>query len=208
MTAQAPVDTSEQRKKTSVPWQDFEVTLLQSLEISSWDLAVLEHHLVAAKWVPSSTEEDAVKEAVFRLRQSYESAVVDYASIFPRNERLTRLFDIWTDMEVEEAEMEDMHRYMDPGEKFKLIVKRETAKYNAVRSLIAHLAARKNPTGPTGSMIHLTNEQATELLNTNACMRAIYLNNVKKLVEHETKNLKQKISEKDAEIAGMLKSLA
>ena len=208
MTAQAPVNISEQRKETSVPWQDFEATLLESLEISSWDLAVLEHHLVAAKWVPSSTEEEAVKEAVFRFRQSYESATVDYDSIFSRNKRLIRLFHIWNDKEVEESEPEDAYEYMYHGEKFQLIVKRETAKYNAVRSLIAHLAARKNPTGPTGSMIPLTNEQATELLNTNACMRAIYLNNVKKLVEHETKKLKQTISEKDAEIAGMLKSLA
>lgn len=174
MTAQAPVNTSEQRKETSIPWQDFEATLLESLEISSWDLAVLEHHLVAAKWVPSSNDEDAIKEAVFEFRQSYESAAVDYASIFSRNKRLTRLFHTWNDREVEESELEDAYVDMYPEEKFQFIVKRETAKYNAVRSFIAHLAVRKRPTGPTSNLIHLTNEQATELLKTNPSLRAIY----------------------------------
>lgn len=208
MTAQAPVDNAEQRKETSIPWQDFEATLLEPLEISSYDLAVLEHHLVAAKWVPNSNEEAAIKDAVFRFRQSYKSADYKYRTIFPDNERLTRLFEIWPDQEVEESEMEGANEYMNPLHKFNLVVKRETAKYNAVRSLTTHLAARKGPTGPAGSLPELTNEQATMLLKTNACLRAIFTNNVKKSAKQETKKLKQTISEKDAEISGMLRSLA
>jgi hypothetical protein len=46
------------------------------------------------------------------------------------------------------------------------------------------------------------------LLKTNACLRAIFTNNVKKSAKQETKKLKQTISEKDAEISEMLRSLA
>lgn len=206
MTAEAPVNTAEQRKETTIPWQEFEATLLESLEISSYDLAVLEHHLVAVKWVPSSTDEDAIKEAVFKFRQSYKSADYKHRSIFSDNERLVRLFECWSEEEVERDEID----FAESGHKafYELVVKRETAKYNAVRALISHLTVRKSAKGSTGGLPDITDEQAGELLQTNARLRTIFFNNVKKSLERETKALSQKIAEKDAEIAGMLKSLS
>lgn len=206
MTAQAPVGASEQRTEIIIPWQDFEATLLKPLEISSYDLAGLEHHLVAAKWVPISTDEDAIKHAVFRFRQSYQSADYEYEDIFSDNERLVRLFECWAEEEVERDESD----FAESGHKafYELVFKRATAKYNAVRALISHLTVRKSATGPTGGLPDITDEQAGELLQTNARLRTIFINNVKKSIERETKALNQKIAEKDAEIAGMLKSLA
>jgi len=211
MTAQAPVAAAEQRKETTIPWNDFEATLLESLDISSYDLAVLEHHLVAAKWVPSSSDEDAIKDAVFRFRQSYESDDYDYSKIFPGHERLASLFETFIDEDVAECQMEYSYRDLGPVGQFKLIVKRETAKYNAVRALIAHLAARKSfnePTVPTDALSGISDEQAMELLKTNDRLRAMFTNSVKKSTAKETQALQQKIAEKDAEIAGMLRSLA
>lgn len=57
-------------------------------------------------------------------------------------------------------------------------------------------------------MPDITDEQATGLLRTNARLRAIFTNNVKKATAKETEALHQRIAEKDAEIDGILRSLA
>ena len=65
------------------------------------------------------------------------------------------------------------------------------------------------PISPTNKHLpNIADEQATELLRTNARLRAIFTNNVKKTTAKETEALQQKIAEKDAEIDGMLRSLA
>ena len=98
-----------------------------------------------------------------------------------------------------------------------LEIQRETAKYDAVRALIVHLVARKSctepiaHTGTTSNLPDITDEQAMELLKTNARLRAIFQNNVAKTNARELKEnerLIQIIADKDAEIAGMLRSLA
>lgn len=118
--------------------EDFEAAILAALEISPYDLAVLERQLVSEKWVPDSTGEGAIKDAVFRFRKSYKDR--DYYQVFSGNRRLRTLFEVWNDEEVAEWET---NADRSPRETFELELKRETAKYNAVRALIAHLAARK-----------------------------------------------------------------
>lgn len=204
MTAQESAAAAEQRSRTNIPWKEFEATLLRSLEITSFDLAALEHHLVAAKWVPNSTDEDSIKSAAFRFRQSYESDEYDYETIFSDNDRLSRLFKAWTDEEMEECEMEYEYSERGPKGPFQRTIERETAKYNAIRDLIMHLATRKSR---PNDVPNLTDEQFLELLKKNDRARAIFTNNVKKSTDKETKALNQKIAEKDAEIAGMLETL-
>lgn len=53
----------------------------------------------------------------------------------------------------------------------------------------------------------ITDDQAMELLKTNARLRAIFTNNVKKSTGKETEALNQKIAEKDAEIARLTSEL-
>jgi len=53
----------------------------------------------------------------------------------------------------------------------------------------------------------ITDEQAMELLKTNARLRAIFTNNVKKSTTKETEALNQKIAEKDAEISRLTSEL-
>jgi hypothetical protein len=79
------------------------------LEISSYDLAVLKRHLIAQKWIPASTDEDAIEDAVFRFRRTYRpdrafQTEYDYKNILRGNKRLTRLFEVWASEDFEELE--------------------------------------------------------------------------------------------------------
>lgn len=58
-----------------------------------------------------------------------------------------------------------------------------------------------------GGLPDVTDEQAMELLKTNARLRAIFTNNLKKAVAKDTEPLNQKIAEKDAEIARLTSEL-
>lgn len=205
-----PACDGAQRQQKSETTKDFDAAIAATLEISSYDLAVLKRHLIAQKWIPASTDEDEIENAVFRFRRSYwpdraYQAEYDYKNIFRDNKRLTRLFEVWASEEIEEMETGTLH---DPSEMNEREVQRETAKYDAVRTLIAHLAARKSCGGSKSDLPDITDEQATELLRTNACLRAIFTNNVKKATAKETEALHQRIAERDAEIDGMLRSLA
>ena len=208
-----PAYDGGQTQQKSEPAKDFDATTSATLEISSYDLAVLKRHLIAQKWVPASTDQDAIEDAVFIFRRTFRydythQTDYDYTKIFRGNKRLMRLFEVWASEEIEDSEAE---RSFDPNEVNEREVERETAKYNAVRALIAHLAARKScakPAGITRVSLDITDEQATELLRTNVRLRAIFANNVRKTTAKETEALTQKIAERDAEIAGMLRSLA
>jgi len=59
----------------------------------------------------------------------------------------------------------------------------------------------------TSGLPDITDEQAMELLKTNARLRAIFTNNVKKSTTKETEPLNQKIAEKDAEISRLTSEL-
>jgi hypothetical protein len=213
MATAPPAFDGEHRQQKSETGKDFDATISATLEISSYDLAVLKRHLIAQKWVPASTDENSIEDAVFRFRRTYRYDLTcqtdyDYRNIFRGNKRLARLFEVWASDDIEESEDDRLH---DPREVELREVQRETAKYDAVRALIAHLAARKNcvkPTGTQNAMPDITDEQAMELLKTNARLRAIFTNNVKKATAKETEVLNQRIAEKDAEIDGMLRSLA
>lgn len=67
-------------------------------------------------------------------------------------------------------------------------------------------AASTEQSGTSG-LPDLTDEQAMELLKTNARLRAIFTNNVKKSTTKETEALNQKIAEKDAEISRLTSEL-
>lgn len=198
-----------QRQQKNETAKEFDATIAATLEFSSYDLAVLKRHLIAQKWIPDSTDEDEIEDAVFRFRRTYRSDRTyqidyDYTSIFRGNKRLARLFEVWASEEIEDSEAE---RSFDPNEVNEREVQRETAKYDAVRTLIAHLAARKSRAGTRIDLTDITDEQATELLKTNARLRTIFANNVRKTTATETEALRQKIADKDAEIDGMLRSL-
>jgi len=210
MATAPPAYDGAQRQQKSETAKDFDAAIAATLEISSYDLAVLKRHLIAQKWVPASVDDNAIEDAVFRFRRTYRhdrtyQTDYDYIVIFRGNKRLARLFEVWASDEIEDSEAE---RSFDPNEVNEREVQRETAKYDAVRDLIAHLAARKSCAGTRSDLPNVTDEQATELLRTNARLRAIFTNNVKKTTAKETEVLHQKIAEKDAEIDGMLRSLA
>ena len=162
MATAPPAYDGEQRQQKSETTKDFDATIAATLEISSYDLAVLKRHLIAQKWIPASTDEDAIEDAVFRFRRTYRpdrafQTDYDYKNIFKGNKRLMRLFEVWASDEIEDSEAE---RSFDPNEVNEREVHRETAKYDAVRDLIAHLAARKNCAGTKGDLPNITDEQA------------------------------------------------
>jgi hypothetical protein len=123
-------------KPVNTEWE-FEATITTALEISPYDLEVLKRYLLSGKWIPSSTDEAAVTDAVFRLRQlSSHNNYRLYA--FPNNKRLSRLFKVWGTEDIEEWESECGRRA--PKEDYDLEVQRETTKYTAVRDLFMHMA--------------------------------------------------------------------
>jgi hypothetical protein len=219
MATAQPAYDGEQVQPRPATAKDFDASISAKLEVSPYDLAVLKRHLVAQKWIPASTDDDAIEDAIYRFRRTYifDHATLfeyNYHLIFKDNKRLTRLFEVWATEELEE--MED-HCDLSLGELNERALQRETAKYLAVRDLFAHLAARKGclePTAPTAPSVatsdlpDITNEQAMELPRKK---RAICIYNVKKPTDKELKNVErfQKMfAEKDAEIAGTLDSIA
>jgi hypothetical protein len=213
MAAAPPAYDGVQGQQKTETAKGFEATISATLEISSFDLAVLKRHLIAQNWVPASTDEDLIEDAVFRFRRTYRTdrayqINLDYENTFKDNKRLTTLFDVWASEQIREMEVDYDH---DPKSLHELELQRETAKYDAVRALFAHLAVRKNGAGSTstkGDLTDLSDEQVMNLLKTNARVRALFVNNVKRSIVEETETLRQKIAEKDAELTGILRSLA
>lgn len=213
MAGAPPAYDGQQRQQKTETAKDFEAAISAALEISSFDLAVLKRHLIAQNWVSASTDEDLIEDAVFRFRRTYRpdrayQINLDYENTFKDNRRLTTLFDVWASEQI--REMEADYDY-DPKSLHELELQRETAKYDAVRALFAHLAARKSGAGSAGTkgdLTDLNDEQVMNLLKTNARVRALFVNNVKKSIVEETETLRQRIAEKDAELTGILRSLA
>ena len=109
MATAPPAYDGEQRQQKNETAKDFDVTISATLEISSYDLAVLKRHLLAQKWIPASADEDAIEDAVYRFRRTYRSERAfqidyDYENIFKGNKRLTRLFEVWPSQEIGELE--------------------------------------------------------------------------------------------------------
>jgi hypothetical protein len=116
--------------------QQQEVDLLHTLEISLYELVVLEKHLLSHGWIPQTTNEEAIKEAVFNFRESFFTA--NRYKSHRRINRLNTLFDAF------HGDEEDFLIDMGVQEMFDIVLSRETAKYNAVRSLIADVAGRES----------------------------------------------------------------
>lgn len=144
VTTEAPANSGEHQENKADAEQDFEATMLAALEISSYDLEVLKRYLLSILWVPISTDEEAIADAVFRFRKSYKRAGCNYHNVFPENKRLVRLFEVWATVEIEEWETEFEFAELSPRENHNLELQRETAKYNAIRTLFAHLADRES----------------------------------------------------------------
>lgn len=118
--------------------QQHEANILRALEISPYELAFLEKHLLNNDWIPNATDEATINDAVFDFCESYHT---NTRYEFPeRVNRLNFLFRAFTDDE----EMYDPDTHADYQEMRDRRLGRETAKYHAVRSLIADLTYRKN----------------------------------------------------------------
>jgi hypothetical protein len=120
---------------TPVNAQDEEARIRTTLEINSFDLATLEKCLIENAYIPPSSEEDAVKEVMYRFYERY----IDQAPQFPRTPRLEDLFNPYPygDAPVDDAlgntkSVREAHKH-----------ERESAKYDAVRDLIRIIATRK-----------------------------------------------------------------
>jgi hypothetical protein len=112
--------------------------LLQNLEISQYELGFLERYLLTAGWVPASTTEAAIDEAVYNFRAD-RSSIERYD--FPQNVwRLNTLFDAYIDDE-DGWKMSDVGNWR---ETFVCDLQRETAKYDAVRTIFADLATSES----------------------------------------------------------------
>jgi hypothetical protein len=117
--------------------QQHKSSLLQALEISPYELAILEKHLLSHGWVPISTSEEAIDEAVLKFRESFYQP--DRYK-FPCNVwRLDTLFEAYH--EVDEAYK--MDQFDGLRDMFVSDLERETTKYNAVRAIIADIAVRE-----------------------------------------------------------------
>lgn len=144
MTTETPANNGEQHEMKADTGQDFEATILEALEISSFDLEVLRRYLVSSRWVPASTDEEAAADAVFKFRKSYKPFSCSHHQAFPLNKRLARLFEVWGTEEIEDWEEKVGMSERSPREHYELEVQRETAKYNAMRTLFVHLADRES----------------------------------------------------------------
>lgn len=99
MATAPPAYDGAQRQQKSETAKDFDAAIAATLEISSYDLAVLKRHLIAQKWVPASVDDNAIEDAVFRFRRTYRhdrtyQTDYDYIVIFRGNKRLARLFEV------------------------------------------------------------------------------------------------------------------
>lgn len=103
-----------------------ETRIRRILEINSFDLYTLEHHLMEKGYILDSGDEQAARDAVFRFRKHYN------VNTFPLGPVLSNLFtasdksfDLETDADIRES---------------------ESAKYDAVRDFVLMLTVRKAQT--------------------------------------------------------------
>jgi Fe-S cluster assembly iron-binding protein IscA len=127
--------TSNPSNMTPANTQDEEAHIRNTLEINSFDLATLENYLISNAYIPASSDDDAIKKAMYRLYERY----LDEAPHFARNPRLADLFNPYPygDVPVDDAlgntsTAREAHKH-----------KRESAKYDAVKDLIRIIATRK-----------------------------------------------------------------
>lgn len=125
--------------------QQHEANILRALEISPYDGETPPQQ----RLIPNATDEAAINDAVFDFCESYHS---NTRYEFPeRVNRLNFLFRAFTD----EEEMYNPDDYADYQEWGNRRLGRETAKYHAVRSLIADLTYRKNGVRNPGAQVIL-----------------------------------------------------
>lgn len=106
-----------------------ETRIRRILEINSFDLHKLEHHLTDYGYIPDSSDEQAARDAVFRFRNDFN------VNTFSLGSKLRNLFE-------------------PSGEAFDLVSdatdrEAESVKYDAVRDFIHMLAVRKAQTSAT-----------------------------------------------------------
>ena len=131
---QTPPDIS-QPAMSATKQQDAD--LARVLEITPYELVVLEKHLLSHGWIPGTAHEDAVKEAVFHFRESFFAA--NCYKFNHHVDRLNTLFDAYPGDEEYFAPIDQ-----SAEEAWARRLSRETTKYNAVRSLIAEIATRES----------------------------------------------------------------
>jgi hypothetical protein len=98
--ASNPETPPKNKALTMSATQQFEAQLLSVLEISSYELAVLEKHFLSNGYVPDTTDEAAIKDAVFDFRESFFAFNPYNNPLFSsRAARLNTLFDAYPDDE-------------------------------------------------------------------------------------------------------------
>jgi hypothetical protein len=113
-------------KMTPANNEDEDARIRNTLEINSFDLATLENYLTSNAYIPVSSDEDAIKKAMYSLYERY----LDEAPQFARNPRLEDLFNPYPFGNTRTAQKAHKHE-------------RESAKYNAVQDFIRIVATRK-----------------------------------------------------------------
>jgi hypothetical protein len=134
---------NESQQQTVGPAREQRTRLLKTLEISPYELVILEKHLLAHDWIPKDTSEEAIDEAVFKFRESFGNHDRGYrtTSIFPKKAyRLEELFEASYFEDLEEWQDRDVDDWKGI---YDLKLQRETAKYDAVRAIIVDIAARE-----------------------------------------------------------------
>lgn len=132
---QTPPDTSQPAMSAT---QQHEANILRALEVSPYELSFLAKHLLSHDWIPDSTDEQTINDAVFDFCESFHTGD---RYLFPKRvDRLNFIFRAYSDDE----EYFDPDDYEDFKEAQERRLGRETAEYNALRSLIAVIAIRES----------------------------------------------------------------
>jgi hypothetical protein len=98
--------------------QQQEADILRALEVSPYELVVLEKHLLSHGWIPQTTNEEAMKKAVFNFHDSFFTA--NRYKFHRRVSRLNTLFDAFN------SDKEDFLIDMGVQGMFDIMLNRET----------------------------------------------------------------------------------
>lgn len=108
------------------------------LEMSTYDSALLERHLARKRLLPASSNDRAVRNATFKLRnQAFHTLAVDFQGM---HSPLTRLFHAFNDSDDEQDQYDGCDDMVGLQRRVRAL---ESAKYDAVIALLAVFTDRQ-----------------------------------------------------------------
>lgn len=134
MASNPPPQDHEARRKPTTTAFELETAVLEDLKISSYDLAALKKFLIAQELFPRLSNQQSIDTKALEFRDSY---CVDPLT-FAHNPRLDTLFGLRVD-DFEVFLRDSLDIDADTYERRE--IQRETAKFNALRSVVADVAA-------------------------------------------------------------------